>query len=162
MKKTLFILALSSLLLTAYAAPDSRTRTTRKSLKPSAEVEVSDSGKPSGTPVISPSVHDVSVKGYDKPLRSRRETFFVTNNYPSQTIRSLVFTATYLDTSGRMLHRRSEKVDCEIPPAQTRQIGVKSWDTQQNFYFVRSTVSSRAEQATPYDVTITVDTVFVY
>lgn len=162
MKKALFITALSAFLIVAYFGAEANTRTTRKSLKTSTEAQCGAIDYPKPVPVASPSAQDVSVKGYDKPLRSRRETFFVTNNYPSKTIYSLVFTATYLDSSGRMLHRRSEKVDCEIPPTQTRQIGVKSWDVQQNFYFVRSTVSSRAEQATPYDVTIAVDTVFVY
>ena len=60
-----------------------------------------------------------------------------------------------------MLHRRQISVPCDIPAGETRNLSIQSWDKQQSFYFVRSTVPSRTDQATPYDVTISVDTIFV-
>ena len=57
--------------------------------------------------------------------------------------------------------KRMHNVDAPIPAGETRQIGLRSWDTQQAFYYERSAVPARTEQATPYRVSIAVDTVFV-
>ncbi len=102
----------------------------------------------------------MEIKGYDKPLRSRRETFFATNTGEG-TVGRLAFTISYFDTDGRLMHRASHNVDAPIPAGETRQIGLRSWDTQQAFYYERSAVPARTEQATPYRVSIAVDTVFV-
>jgi len=138
-------------------------RTTRRNLHAtSAPAAAAASASDGGLRVIaSPGTSEVTVRGYDKPLRSRRETFFVTNNLKDETLRRLYITFTYLDGSGRMLHSESREVECELPPAETRQMNVPSWDVQQNFYFVRSTVPARAAQATPFDVKITVDSIAV-
>ena len=110
--------------------------------------------------VVSPRAHTVDVNGYDKPLRSRRESFFVTNNSDS-TVCGLAFTVTYYDTQHRQLHVAKKNMIVDIPPSETRQISYRSWDEQQSFYYVRSTVPSRVSQATPYEVAISVDTLFV-
>ncbi len=107
-----------------------------------------------------PEPHIVDVNGYDKPLRSRRETFFVTNN-SRRDLRGIAFTITYYDSARRMLHSASHNVGADIPAGETRQMSIPSWDKQFNFYYRRSTTSQRAEQATPYDVSIKVDTLFV-
>ena len=101
----------------------------------------------------------IRLSGYDKPLRSRRETFFATNTGEG-TVGRLAFTISYFDTDGRLMHRASHNVDAPIPAGETRQIGLRSWDTQQAFYYERSAVPARTEQATPYRVSIAVDTVF--
>lgn len=109
--------------------------------------------------IAAPSPQYVSVNGYDKPLRSRRETFFVTNN-GNAPIEGIAFTITYFDNNNRQLHAASHNVSVQIPPTETRQVNIKSWDSQQSFYYTRSTAPARAEQATPYDVKITVDSIF--
>ena len=60
-----------------------------------------------------------------------------------------------------MLHSASHNVGADIPAGETRQMSIPSWDKQFSFYYRRSTTSQRAEQATPYDVSIKVDTLFV-
>lgn len=111
------------------------------------------------TVIAAPSPQYVSVSGYDKPLRSRRETFFVTNNGDTP-IEGIAFTINYFDSNNRQLHAASHNVSVQIPPSETRQVNIKSWDSQQSFYYTRSTAPARADQATPYDVKITVDSIF--
>ncbi len=65
----------------------------------------------------------------------RAVKLFVTNNMKSDTLRRVYLTFTYVDGSGRMLHSQSREVECELPPAETRQMNVPSWDVQQNFLF---------------------------
>ncbi len=109
--------------------------------------------------IAAPGIDRVEVKGYDKPLRSRRETFFTTNT-GTATIRRIAFTISYYDLDKHLLHRASHNVGADIPPGETRMIGVRSWDVQQAFYYTRSTVGHKSAKATPYDVEIAVDTVF--
>ncbi len=110
--------------------------------------------------IVAPEPHTVDINGYDKPLRSRREVFFVTNN-SADTLQALSYTITYYDTKRRMLHKASHHSAVEIPAGETRQVSIKSWDPQFNFYYMRSVVPARASQATPYEVAIAVDTIFM-
>lgn len=110
--------------------------------------------------IIAPPTALVEINGYDKPLRSRRETFFVTNG-GKKSIAEMAFTITYYDTSRRMLHKASHTVELDVPPTQTRQVSLRSWDPQFAFYYIRSAVPERAQKATPYEVSISVDTIFV-
>lgn len=101
----------------------------------------------------------VVISGYDKPLRSSRETMFVTNNDTLSTIVRLVLTLDYTDDFGQQLHRRSQSVTAQIPPCQTRIISIPAWDTQQTFYYRGSNPPKRA-RAYRYDVKISTDTIF--
>ena len=138
----------------------SAQRTTRANLRPAQSGAVESAATPAPYVLVSPGVETLRVTGYDKPLRSRRETFFVTNHAESEAVR-LALTIEYLDASGRQLHKRSAAVDCEIPAGETRNLSLPSWDKQQSFYYTHSTVPTRTEQATPYDVRISVDTLYV-
>lgn len=155
--KKILILALASMAALAPLAQRT-TRTTRTNLRKAADVSA-PATQPVPDTVVAPADHTVDVNGYDKPLRSRRETFFVTNN-DTRAVQALAFTIEYLDESGRQLHSASHHVEVDIPAAETRQVSVRSWDTQQSFYYRRSTAPARVEQATPYDVKIAVDTIF--
>lgn len=152
MKKIIFFLIAAAVL------PLAAQRTTRRNLhaqeaaEPAAAAAVFDT-------VVPAEPHLVNVNGYDKPLRSRRETFFATNN-GKRHIGAIAFTIKYYDTSNRLLHSVSHNLPAAIPPAETRQLSVRSWDVQNTFYYHRSAVPERAAQATPYDVSITVDTIF--
>lgn len=110
--------------------------------------------------LASPAPHTVDINGYDKPLRSRRETFFVTNN-SARDVTGLAVNINYYDSSRRQLHSRRARINVSIPAGETRQASLRSWDEQQSFYYVHSAVPSRVSQATPFEVTITVDTLFV-
>ena len=155
MKKIVYLLVLF-LSLTALAQ-----NTTRRNLQPIP-------GEPAGAApaaavaydtIVGPRAPLLDLTGYDKPLRSRRETFFATNN-ASAPVASIAFTINYYDQSRRMLHSASQRVNVDIPAGETRQVSLRSWDEQQAFYYIHSAVPTRAGQATPYDITITVDTIF--
>lgn len=137
----------------------SAQRTTRRNLYPKADATVETVATPQLDTLAAPDRSSISVNGYDKPLRSRRETFFATNN-SEKDIARLAFTIEYLDAKRRMLHKMSRNVAVAIPAGETRQISVRSWDEQFNFYFHRSAVPQRAQQATPYDIRLSVDTIF--
>lgn len=107
---------------------------------------------------IIPDSAAVLLFGYDKPLRSRRETVFVTNRTDFD-INAVSVTTQYLDSKGRQFHETTRRVRADIPAGSTRKLDWPSWDTQQSFYYVgskRSRVSG-----TPYQVRQSVDTIFV-
>lgn len=156
--KSLF-LALGIAALACVAADTSAQRTTRGGLRSVPEAQASATTAPQRQAIAAPGAETFKITGYDKPLRSRRETFFATNNAPADAV-ELVLSITYLDADGRQLHRRRVNLPCDIPSGETRNLSVQSWDTQQSFYFVRSSVPVRTAQATPYDVRIAVDTLY--
>ncbi|MCM1519002.1 MAG: hypothetical protein NC117_10210 [Pseudoflavonifractor sp.] len=91
----------------------------------------------------------VSLSGYDKKLRSRRETFLLVNR-SGRHLRHVNVTFVYSDLQGRMLHSATVGIDCDIPAGETRQLSVPSWDIQQ-LYFYRESPAPRVA-ATPYNV----------
>lgn len=133
------------------AAPSKKQRTTRRPLR-THDIET----VATAYSAVTLDEADIILAGYDKPLRSRRETIFATNASPdSLPISSLRITITYRDISGRQLHHRSVWVNAEIPPGQTRQLSFPSWDTQQSFYYHRSKPPHSV--AAPYDITAVAD-----
>lgn len=153
MKKILILIAVLAT-ATVFAQ-----RTTRPKLTAASNGSTSLSGTTAQPYSLNPDVDSFRIAGYDKPLRSRRETFFA-SNYTSGTVGKVAVTITYLDENGRMLHSRQIAIPCEIPTEETRNLSIPSWDEQQSFYYIRSTVPTRVAQATPYDVTIAVDTIW--
>lgn len=140
----------------------SSRRTTRPGLEPLPVPELADSMQAPefilrGVPGDSVRV---AVKGYDKPLRSRQESFFAVNT-DSVDVDALMLTITYYDMADMMLHSARHRLSGPVPAGETRRMSVRSWDSQNAFYYYRSDVPSRAVRATPYKVTITVDSVFV-
>ncbi|MBR5744402.1 MAG: hypothetical protein IKX94_03645, partial [Muribaculaceae bacterium] len=108
------------------------------------------------TVVDSVSTDSVEVRGFDKPLYSVKETFLVTNKL-SRRISSITLTINYIDIADRVFNSRTVTVDCSIPSGTTRQLSIKSFDTQKSYYYIRSR-RPRA-QSTPFQVAITVDSV---
>lgn len=96
----------------------------------------------------------ITFAGFDKPLQSTRETFFVTNNTPIP-IAWIALDITYLDMDGRMLHRREVRIDIDLPQGETRLASVKSFDLQKSLYYHRSHTSKRST-AIPFTVEIAV------
>lgn len=102
-----------------------------------------------------PSDSLLHLSGYDKPLRSSRESLFVTNR-TCRTIKEISLEVEYLDRHGRQLHKRRVTVRCDIPSGQTRRVEFPTWDTQHAFYYRLSTKPQRADGA-PYDIRCTVN-----
>lgn len=97
---------------------------------------------------------DIVVSGYDKPLRSYGESFFLTNRTDS-AITGVELTIDYRDTRGRQLHHRSLRHDIDLPAGETRRADISSWDRRQTFYYIRGP-KPRTSGVTPYDVKITI------
>lgn len=88
---------------------------------------------------------------YDKPAGSNLESMFLTNT-TDRTLKSMTFYFTYKNSEGRMLHKRFLKIECDIPPGETRRVEFKSWDAHRSFYY-KGSVKPR-KKAEMYDVEI--------
>lgn len=97
--------------------------------------------------------------GYEKALRSSRETIFI-HNPTDSVIDHISLTIQYLDTSGRMIHKRSLSHDVDIPPKETRRYDIPSWDTQKSYYYIQG--DRPRKTATPYNVSIATDTIILH
>ncbi|MDE5785529.1 MAG: hypothetical protein K2H98_03265 [Duncaniella sp.] len=102
---------------------------------------------------------EILISGYDKPLDSRRETFHVTSSMPD-TITGLTLRLVYSDVTGRRLHEVTHRVDCMIPPYDTRMVSIPSFDRQCRYFYARGR-QSRASGVTPFEVTIHPVTIFL-
>lgn len=99
---------------------------------------------------------DVVITGFDKPLRSSKETFFVVNRSDRELL-GVALTISYSDMSGRNLLKRNEFIPCDIDPGDTGYLYLPSWDRQKTFYYHRNPPYRPRTSATPFDVAITVD-----
>ncbi|MDE7402814.1 MAG: FxLYD domain-containing protein [Muribaculaceae bacterium] len=75
--------------------------------------------------------------GYDKPAKSNKESFFLTN-MTDRTLSGVSIYITYYAADGRMLHRRFAKLQESIPPGETRKLEIPSWDKNHSFRFAGS------------------------
>ena len=152
MRKIVLILAM--LVAASAIATDKTTRKRLRRAEPMVESVVADTSRM----VVVDSAR-VSFKGYDKPLRSSRETFFAVN-VDTISVEGLYLTITYSDMQGRMLHRRSCSVEVSIPAGETRSVSLPTWDGQRAFYYYLSPRPQRAS-ATAYKITMHLDSVKV-
>lgn len=143
---TILLIALS------VAATDAR-RTTRRGLRP-APVEVSDSVAEAPGDTIAVAEGDFTLAGFEKPLRSRRESFFVTNNTDHDII-ALRVKLIYYDLDDRMLDSRIVDADVDLAAGETCRVYIRAWDLQDVFYYYRS-ARPRSGVATPFKVAVTV------
>lgn len=147
MRPLLLILLGTLTMSTAYA--NKAQRTTRKIphnvATPSSTSTITDTDS-----CVITSSSEIGLSGYEKPLRSRNESIFVTN-HSDHHITTLHLTLSYRDMQGRELHNRSISISCDIPSGATRLLTFPSWDRQQAFYYRLSSKPLRAD-GTPYDV----------
>lgn len=146
MVKKLFIAAL----LTA-------TGLTARNVKTSRTLDPQSASDTVRTDTITPGPADVTLSGYDKPQRTTRETFFMTNGTSHHILRAVI-SISYFDTDSLLLHSRSVTVSTDIPAGETRSVSIPSWDRQQSFRYVGSRRSRTP--AIPYFVRQSVDTIF--
>ena len=135
-----------------------KQRTTRKNLSVGKNAVTGRKTSPGDTLTVTSGL--ITVSGYEKPLRSNRESAMFTNN-SDRTVCGLMLDISYSDMKGRELHRRNVKLECDIPPRATRQIYWPSWDRQFTFYYHRSPKPRRG-LATPYSVKCDVDTILTH
>ncbi|MBD5224700.1 MAG: hypothetical protein HDS68_01865 [Bacteroidales bacterium] len=142
---------------TGWAASPQRVNTITRNLKPLNHREGINATEPFDT--VRATDDDVRLSGYEKTLRATRETIFISNRSDSREIGGIIFTVTYLDNSGRILHRRRVEAHPSIPPGETRRLDFPTWDRQMTFYYKgspRPRVSS-----IPYDIAIAADTLLL-
>lgn len=98
-----------------------------------------------------PPADSVGLYGFEKTLRSARESLYATNK-SSNDIAGIGLEITYLDMQGRMLHKRLHELSVDIPPTETRLMEFVSFDRQGLYYYYLSPAPTRAQRATPFKV----------
>lgn len=140
--------------------PAGARRTTRKGLK--AMESSSAAAKQPATYTMQPADSAaVSVSGFEKILRSKKESMFLTNN-TADTIYRLTITLNYNDINRRQLHSRRESIDILLPPGETRKHDLQSFDRQGTFYYYLSRPPRSNSQATPFRVATRVDSISIH
>lgn len=98
----------------------------------------------------------ITISGFDKPLSSGYETFFAGNEH-DRTLLKLWIKIVYLTTDGRLLHSRCEVIRTEIPPSESRQIELRTFDRQHSFYYYKSRKPRNTEGVAPFRVSVSID-----
>lgn len=142
--KTLLLAIILVVAGSAVALPDKTTRTGLRPVQKPAESPIRDTVAVSADSVL-------DIVGYDKPLRSRKESLFITNR-SGRHLEKAELLLNYRDMEGRQLHQVTRWVECDIPAGETRQVTFPSWDTQLSFYYHLSR-PPRSGSVTPFDVT---------
>lgn len=111
-------------------------------------------GEPLDSVAMAVVADSIRFAGFEKNASSTVESFFVTNN-SNVAIRRMSVRITYRDLEGRMLHRREEDLDVELPQAETRRVSLKSFDTQKNLYYYRSNPPRKGGMPFTVDIELT-------
>lgn len=133
---------------------DADTRTTRGKLKAVRDKDNVELRVENVDSLSALTCDSISVSGYDKALRSGRESLRVANHYPRR-VTGIVVDIVYRRTGGgEMLHARRLRLGCDIPPGETRQLEWSAWDKQNRYYYHDTRVTPRSVKAVAYEVDI--------
>lgn len=137
----LFLLLATLLIIGCATALGRKRVTTRPKLK---RIEAVDSAATADT-LAAALLDSIIISGYDKPMRSMRESLFV-RNATGRRLTSVALSIDYLDMQGRQLHHNDITLPVDIPAGATRQVNFTSWDRQMTFVYYRSkrSLNSRA------------------
>lgn len=108
--------------------------------------------------VVRDTVYDpdsLTVAGFEKLLRDRRESMFIINS-GSRHISALGMKIVYRDMKGRMLHTATHSVAVDLPAGETRRVEVPAFDRSGVWYYHLSPLPPRARRATPFKVAVTI------
>lgn len=134
------------------AAPQRRDRTTRRALKADHRLTERHTA---AADTVTPSPGMLALSGFAKPLRSTRETLFLTNR-SMRRLTHVTLLLVYTDSQGRQLHKRQVAMACDVPPGETRQLTFASFDRQHTFYY-HLNGKPRTADGTPFHVTATAE-----
>lgn len=153
--KRIFIIALA---LSGVLATSARVKTTRKNLQVSTAAKVVAADVPcdsaaSGTDAKFVA-NAVTVKGFSKRLSDGDETFFITNNTDSR-LGHVTLTLLYTDVDGKMLHKRTATVECNVKKGESCMIKLRSFDRHRRFYYYLGPKPRKS--ATPFLVKVHVE-----
>lgn len=124
-------------------------KTTRRGLKVAAPAKTEARSDAAADTVV-PSPGMVELSGYDKPLRSNKESIYITNATRRRLLETVV-EISYFDNSGRLLHKREVRIKTNVPAGETRQATFSSWDKQRTMFYHRSG-KPRTADGTPYRI----------
>lgn len=169
MTKGVIAMILSAICLAGVFTAEARKIKTKHSISKKAETKQQEKEEGQGNVTINADsiIFDEKIKpairfyGFDKTAGSNMESFFISNGL-DRPIEGMEIDITYSDMKGRQLHRRTVRLENDIPPGETIRQDIKSWDTQKSFYFHQSAKPKR--QATPFDakidlITVTLDSI---
>lgn len=143
---SIFSKSLLIYLLVGCGVDNTAAKKVKLNLKAESYVEKSSSAKKSK---LQPQYHQLdSIKlnevkplikfyGFDKNASSSDETFFIVNNSDID-VKKLDVTIIYSDMQNRMLHRREETIDQDIPANETRMVSIRSFERQHSLYYYKS------------------------
>ena len=151
MKTTAAHKAIIAVGLTALALSAGADNLTRRGLRVD-QTKITAPAQPLSD-TVTVTADSIALSGYDKPLRSTGESFFVTNRM-SVAIDGVEVELVYSDLQGRQLHRRRLLIKADIPQGETRRVDIRSWDKRQTLYYHRGP-QPRSGVATPFDVRVT-------
>lgn len=140
------LLAICLMLAAIIPATARRQSTTRKNLTPA---DIAPAAHCLDTLAL-PADTAVVIAGFDKPLRSRQESFIVVNHLPD-TISGMNISLNYTDVASRQLHNREHTLNITVPPGESRMAHIPAWDRQMSYYYIRSRRPPRAT-ATAFSV----------
>lgn len=98
----------------------------------------------------------IVVTGYEKPLRSTKETVMIHLSDDAPNITRVILEIEYYDMQGHALHKRNVEIPTESDAGSTRFYPFKSWDVNKVFYYHLNTPPRTTAQGTPYYVSINV------
>lgn len=141
---TLLLIAGISVILTVLPSPGAYARKTTLRLKGDSS-ELTDTVVKGSFQVASfcescnngYRLDQIVFSGFDKPGSSSSESFFITNN-TDRILSGVSMYIEYLTPDGRQLHKRWVRLNCSVPPGETRKADIKSWDTQRAFHYAES------------------------
>lgn len=120
-------------LLTVILALMALSATGQRLTRPKAKVKTVEAVQ-SAPAIDTLPAENVRITGYDKPLRSRRESMIVTNcgKEPFDSVR---LTMTYTDDRGTLLNTRTITVAAHLHPGQAKSVSIRSWDVNNSYYY---------------------------
>ncbi len=100
---------------------------------------------------------EILISRYAKPAGSLKETFQLKNG-TARELKRVILRIDYFRPDSSQIHSRQATVDCDIPAGEERQITLRSWDPQKNYFFLHGTKPRK--KASPYWVIITPEALF--
>lgn len=132
----------------------SAQRTTRRPLRVKPDIVAIDTAGCCMVDTVAFPGSRVVVSGYEKPLRSTKETLHVTNADTACVLVSVVLEIAYIDAGGNRMHSRAVDLNCDIYPGDTKMLAFRSWDVQNRFFYAEGPRPRTA--AYPYTINLKV------
>lgn len=149
----------AALLLLISISAEGQSRSANKSAKQKNRISLEMLDRQAPMNVVSENTDSlIELSGFDKPLNSNYETFFLRNNGSANLLR-LWITLDYTSVDNTPLHSRKETVRTDIPADNSRQISIRTFDRQHSFYYYRSRIPRTEQGVAPFKVRITIDSI---